>query len=410
MLYAYLIELYSALEYHVHSVEDVFSMDMKPAPFLNKKQETIDWSSTYFNEQGPKSRFRPLTWWYRMTAPPEPALTANFAQREIFRRGRLNSIVLLVTLLFLTAVLPIAIKEGNRALLIILIVSLIMTGITLPINRSGRVTIVGTIMVSLLSIGLLLGIIGTPGGLASPDLVRIDLLVIPELLAVSLLPGLTVFPVALGTSIFTWIVLTYGPRNSELIHQIMAPSGYGIIVRPIALQIIVAIVTFLWVRSATQAIARADRAEAIAALEHTIAEQEHAIAEQKVQLDASIDQIVQTHMRVSNGDFSARVPLNQDNVLWQISGSLNNLLTRFQHYRQEAQELQRVREEAMRLVNHVREVKARQKVIPYSRGGTVVDMIAMEVFPTTRPSSPQNEQMNGYNGGNISLNSRSSPN
>ncbi|GAC1360375.1 MAG: hypothetical protein NVS2B12_09140 [Ktedonobacteraceae bacterium] len=42
-----------------------------------------------------------------------------------------------------------------------------------------------------------------------------------------------------------------------------------------------------------------------------------------MQLDASIQQIVQTYMRIANGDFDARVPLNQDNVLWQVAGSLN---------------------------------------------------------------------------------------
>ncbi len=48
-------------------------------------------------------------------------------------------------------------------------------------------------------------------------------------------------------------------------------------------------------------------------------------------------------MKVANGDYNARVPLNQGNVLWQVSGSLNNLLSRFQRLRQDAYELATVR-------------------------------------------------------------------
>ena len=66
-------------------------------------------------------------------------------------------------------------------------------------------------------------------------------------------------------------------------------------------------------------------------------------AQQKRQLDASIQKIVETHMRVANGDFSARVPLTDDNVLWQISGSLNNLLSRAQRWRQEAAQFEQAR-------------------------------------------------------------------
>jgi HAMP domain-containing protein len=66
------------------------------------------------------------------------------------------------------------------------------------------------------------------------------------------------------------------------------------------------------------------------------------VAMQKQQLDASIRSIVEVHTRVANGDFDARVPLTQDNVLWQISGSLNNLLARVQRLRQDATKVQKM--------------------------------------------------------------------
>lgn len=114
---------------------------------------------------------------------------------------------------------------------------------------------------------------------------------------------------------------------------ITATDAYPIMVRPIAIHIVVTVVLWLWVRSATQVIARADRAEVIATLEHAIAQQEHADAQLKRQLEMSIQQIVETRQRLANGDFNARAPLNNGNVLWQIAGSLNNLLSRFQRLR-----------------------------------------------------------------------------
>jgi hypothetical protein len=36
-------------------------------------------------------------------------------------------------------------------------------------------------------------------------------------------------------------------------------------------------------------------------------------------------------MRVANGDYSAHAPLTEENMLWQISGPLNNLLARTQN-------------------------------------------------------------------------------
>ena len=42
--------------------------------------------------------------------------------------------------------------------------------------------------------------------------------------------------------------------------------AYDVIIQPIGLQIMVAVVTYLWVRSALRAIARAERAEEVAEL------------------------------------------------------------------------------------------------------------------------------------------------
>jgi hypothetical protein len=184
----------------------------------------------------------------------------------------------------------------------------------------------------------ILNIVTTPGGLSMLVLPLFGLLVLPLLCAVSFLPPGWIFVVALINILFTLLSLTYLPRTAEL-SAILAIAYAGIVTPIIFSQILVSVVAFVWVRSSTQALQRADRAEELARLEHDMALQAEEAAHQKQRLEDSIHKIVETHMRVANGDFDARVPVGEENVLWQISGPLNNLLARTQRWRQDANEL-----------------------------------------------------------------------
>lgn len=361
---------------------------------MNNGNATLSPSPTDLIEQGTKERTGWLDGWYRLTAPKEPPTNATLAQRELARRGRLTSTILLFVIILIVAMLPIAIF-ANRILFPILLGALLVSFISLFLNRSGKIIVTGVLMVCFVDIGFATGLVTTHGGLGVYNLPTFDLLAISELLAVSLLPPRSVFVVAAANSIFIWIDIAYFRHDAQL-GQLLASSGYGIVARPIVLQIIVAVVTYLWVRSATQAIARADRAEVIASLEHAIAEQEHAVAQEKRLLDLSIQQIVETHMRAANGDFNARVPLTQDNVLWQIAGSLNNLLARIQRLRQSEEQLQRLqpqiqrarrveyefqrtRQEAMRLQAILRDAKLKQYPLHAPKNGTFLDPVIVEL-------------------------------
>jgi hypothetical protein len=59
-------------------------------------------------------------------------------------------------------------------------------------------------------------------------------------------------------------------------------------------------------------------------------------------LEEGIKLILDTHVAVANGNLSARSPLTQNNVLWQIARSLNMLLDRLQRASRAEKELQRV--------------------------------------------------------------------
>src|SRR5947209_5446292 len=263
-----------------------------------------------------------MGWWYRLAAPPEPALSATLKQREAYRRGKLISIALLMLIVIITVVLFTVGVFVNHALIPNLVVMLGVLTTAVLMNRRGKVIVAGILAVMGLDLSLMLNFLSYPQ-MTIFLLPLLDLLVLPELFAVSLLPPRAVFVDALFHILFIVAALTFlFPQDAQLRAVLHTTAFQDAVARPVVIQILVAVISYLWVNSATLAIARADRATTIAALERTMAEQAQLEAEQKRMLEASIQQIIQVHMRVANGDYSARVPFQQGNTLWEIAGAL----------------------------------------------------------------------------------------
>lgn len=152
-----------------------------------------------------------------------------------------------------------------------------------------------------------------------------DLLVVTELIAASILNPASVFAVALINVLLIVLDLNIQPHSMMWMQMVMSQTlTYSLLARPVTLYLVVAAVAFLWVRSALRALQRADRAELIAELERRE-------AEQKKLLEQEIEQILQVHVRVANGDLNARASTSKDRSLWQIGLALNNLLARFKN-------------------------------------------------------------------------------
>ncbi len=277
-------------------------------------------------------------WWYRLTAPAEPKVDSTFQQIEIFRRGRTGSQIILALYFLLIISIPARFVGTNIYLIPIVAGAAVALLLATILNRLGKINIAGVIVVLTFLAFPIVNIITTPGGLSMLVLPLFGLLVLPLLCAVSFLPPGWIFAIALVNILFTLLSLTYLPRTAEL-SAILAIAYAGIVTPIIFSQILVSVVAFVWVRGTTQALQRADRAEELVRLEHDLSLQAEESAQQKHRLDDSIQKIVQTHMRVANGDFDARVPVGDENVLWQISGPLNNLLARTQRWRQDSNEL-----------------------------------------------------------------------
>ncbi len=262
-----------------------------------KNTDNRHWLPNEIVEQESVKRSGLIQWWYDQTAIPDPPVSASFAKREAARKSRLVSTIIFWLIVSFALFIPGCFVVPNHYIIYADIGMLVFCVIAIFFNKMQNPQAAGV----LLTIGFelaLTAIIFTTRPYDEPSIQQYELFVFGELLCLQT----------------QW-----------------AP----ILIRPVAVQLLVAFVCWLWVHSASQAIKRADRAEMVAKLEHEL-------SEQKRELEVGIQQILQTHVEIANGNLKARAPLNQDNALWQIARALNNLLVRLQRANQAEIRLQRV--------------------------------------------------------------------
>ncbi len=282
--------------------------------------------------------------------------------RDVDRRKQIVSVVLLVITLFQVINLPGAIFMHSTIAIGTVVLGLILCGFATLFNRLGQLTVVSLLLIAVVDLGCGLMLLMTPMGLDVGDLPIFDVLVISELIAVSLLPAVSIFPVAASNIAFIVADLAFQPRTPDLNMLLTSSMGYNAITQPIALQLVVGVIAYLWVRSALREVARADRAEEVAEL------RKHAV-EQKLQLDAGVEYVSQLLIRVANGERSLRVQMNNDDQLWRIGNSLNLLLTRLGRTGQIEQENKRLRDEVSRLTEalHVARTLSQRRPEPQKK-------------------------------------------
>lgn len=325
-----------------------------------------DWSPaevTVQKEPGMGSRL--FDWWYRWTAVPEPPASASFARRESARKIRLLSTVLFFFLPIMILVQPTTLFIPNGMVRFIAVGLLLAAVISLLLNRTGRVLLAGCVLVAGFELAMTLVVL-TTRPLDATGLQYYDLYILGELFAISLLPFYMVFSLAVANSVFICVDLLYQAQTPAFTKLLADGGFFPIVSRPIALQVIVAGVAFLWVSSATRAIVRADRAEMIANLEHTL-------VNQKRELEEGIQQILQTHVAVANGNLNARAPLTEDNMLWQIARALNTLLVRLQRASLAEKELYRVEQAVHHLVCAIQDAEQYRQTPSLTFTQTAVD-------------------------------------
>ena len=333
----------------------------------------------------------PLRWWYRLAVSPDTE--TSVLQNEARRRGQLVSLVLLVLLLASVCAIPVFLYDGEQDLLVVIGMVIFCTGIALFLNRMGKSTSAGVIVTLLLCGSIVFDLVTTPL-LRTRDLPEFDLLLLSELAAVSLVSARSVFILAAINCAFIGLMLTFHPLSPELELVIAQDSLYAVLFRTVTLQIAVAIVLYLWVRTARLAIVRADRAEVTVAAQHRLLEQSRTVAREKRQVDENIQRIMQALAHSSN-DPSTRIAYSQADPLWQSMHMVNLFLARLQHARATDDSLMTYKESVDVLIQRVHRLRTQHGQEQLQLTGTLLDPLVGEMnallaeYVFTRHSSPR---------------------
>jgi hypothetical protein len=331
---------------------------------------------------------RLLWWWHIIAAPPEVPDDASLPAREIVRHGKLTSATLLIEFIYITIVIGVGFTS-NHALLPILIANYVAITVAVVCNRYQKTHLAAVIAFFTLEASMILNIVNLSlaKGLSSFNLSLLDILAQPLLIAVSLFPAWVALPITAFNCVLIAGCLAFLPKTPELVH-LLSTASYNAYERPIALQVITGLVTYLWVSSAIGGMKRAGRAEEVNKLVQALAMQQQAEVQEKQQFEKSIEQIVNVHTQVANGNFGARVPLKENDVLWSIAGSLNNLLARVQRWRQDSSQLQRTEQAIHQLQWEIQQARIQGRSLQVRRTGTALDLLLQELVSTELSTQP----------------------
>ncbi len=338
-------------------------------------------------------------WWYSISAPPPVPEDAPLHEREFMRKARFTSIVLLFEIIesFTVFILP-----DNRDLTFVIPVSIsvamLIVGVFL--NRRGKVLATGVLIWVTINLGMWTGFTsaGLHYGLTLISIQSFFSLIHPDLIAISLLPAPMALAIGIANCLYTVLALALFPKAPELLHHFSTSDVIDIYYLPLYAQTIVVLINLLWVSSNSQQTKRADRAEELNKLIQALSAQQQDELQRKQQLENAIQRIVAVHTQAANGNYNARVPLDQighNNVLWSVAGSLNTLLARLQRWNQEAQQLRRTEQAIQQTLQHIQLAKKQGMPLHLQRTGTSIDALLAEMtgdMPRTEQAIQQTLQ------------------
>jgi hypothetical protein len=318
------------------------------------------------------------SWWYQFTTPPAPPANASLERRELQRRARLASIIIFVLFIVCLISLFNGLFGTNPMLVPIVGVMAVLTVISIFLNRKGYITSVGVINVVAYTFGVVVNLLTNPGGLTMEVVPYFSLLAMPEILTAAMLSTWWVVLDIIVNVLFCFAAVTWMPRSSEIASHMTIVYINSVIV-PFVLQLIIAAICILASTSLLHTIRERDQAEELAKLEGDLAEQMSHDLVEKQALEMSIAAILDIQSRVANGDYSARVPLTPDNILWPVAGTLNNLIARLQYTHHIEQRLSLTEQSASALLTQLQRKRTGQPPV-YTKTNTVIDPIAWEVL------------------------------
>jgi hypothetical protein len=329
----------------------------------------------------------PLGWWLQLTAQLDVPQSAGFAVRDRARRGRLVSVFLLVFLVVeLGGFYQYRVVDDDHPLMVtVLGVALGVLLVAGVLNRLGQVGLAGLLLVGVADLLPLAGVHATAigGRLDVLHLAAFYLLVGSEIVAASVLAPWSVFPVALANGVLADATIALTRPTPALAAVLASNNAQQVYAGPLLMQLIIALVAYLWARSTLTALGRADRAEEIALLERREIERTR-------ELEEGVQQLLEVHVQLANGNFSVRAPSVRNPLLWQVGSSLNNLIARFARLGHIEFVLRRTQEEAHRLAEGVLAMRAGRRAVWPAPSGTLLDEVIVALTGgAPRPADPR---------------------
>ncbi|HZU02573.1 MAG TPA: hypothetical protein VFA10_23090 [Ktedonobacteraceae bacterium] len=341
------------------------------------------WAHKTLGEQNyrkPKSLWAKLAHygWSRWTTPPDPPVGATFAQRDTARRALITSAEAFFLLCTVALVGLIGAFGPNKQILNIVIPVVIATIIAVICNRFGLVSLAGLWISGGLMGSMTYSMLTAPGGLSILDTQILFLIAFADLFFVAIMP-LKFFWVPgllnLGISLF---VLS-SARHSPPLQMMLTYAYFPTFARLLQMHLVCTGVPVILVLIMRRLIKRANNAEAIATLQHELQQRANEQIEQKRELEMDVQQIVTVLTEFSNKNFLARVSLPRIHHLKIIANSLNNLLGRYERLRQEAQELERMREQTPLVMQAIEAAARDHAVFQFKETGTPLDPLLLQL-------------------------------
>ncbi|GLV53426.1 hypothetical protein KDH_02800 [Dictyobacter sp. S3.2.2.5] len=310
------------------------------------------------------------SWWLRLTAPPGTQSYDIIPDRKARDRLRKAGLISGVAPFVFFAPLLLAGQAADPSTLTAIGVCMAASVVALVFNRLGQQTVAALLLILAMDAVIESALLRAPGGLGDAWLLTFDLFLLPLFL-----PGMLLSRNAIWFFLVLHVAFILGdfyllPHSADL-DTLVAHWGQSVaFARPLILEIGIGLLCFFQVRSTDQAIARADRAEEIAALQRII-------ADQKEQLEADIYKLSEVLSQAANGRFNVRADVERGNILWRVASQTNMLLTRLQTSRQSDAVLKQTEIEVARLIDAIRASKRGEQVIwPLPSGGLADGLIA----------------------------------
>ncbi len=315
--------------------------------------------------------------WFHFTTPPEPPPTAPLWQREVVRRARIISIIMLISIWL--ALFPNLFAPSIPIIIGTLSASTINFLGLITFNRYGKIIISGLILSFTTNISIIMGILQQLQGHNGLTLTFLPALFIPvQAIAIStasLRPRLALLVLLLNCAVIFGIAF-FAPRSPEMNIYFQTSEGIQhLILVPLESFMATFLAIVIWVNSANNAIIRADDADARANYAEQMATYDREARLQKEILERDVNEIITVIAKISQ-DSSQEVTVSHENQLRSISIALNNLRKRQSRNQFEVQIYQKTEFASQALIHWL---DADRPLSRWEQSGTILDDVTYHI-------------------------------